>query len=189
MNLSNTLSYNLANKLKLEISLIQKEKFYAKNLVNQVAYLKKLKENDFKNLNIKKYLLNNHKKVNFEDFMVIYVINIFFSKANTIVNISDIQGNLKLFYSAGSVQLGGKQKKKRRIAILKLMSLILKKAIFLNKTPIALHLNNINFYKKLIVQTLKRNLFIQAVKIFNQPPFNGCRRKKVRRKKHTKKFK
>ena len=118
-----------------------------------------------------------------------YVINISFLKANTTIHVSDTQGNLKLFYSAGSVALTGKQKKKRRIAVSKLISLLLKKANFLGQKPIALHLNNVNFYKNLIVRKLKRNLYIKIIKIFNQTPYNGCRKRKLRRKKYTKKFK
>lgn len=188
MSLSNTLFNNLANKLKLETSLLKKEKFYVKNLLNQVTYLKKLKTSSYKSLGVKKFGINN-KKLNPQDFMIMYVINISFLKANTTIHVSDVQGNIKLFYSGGSVDLSGKQKKKRRIAISKLISLLLKKATFLGRRPIALHLNNVNFYKNLIVRKLKRNLYIKIIKIFNQTPYNGCRKRKLRRKKYTKKFK
>jgi ribosomal protein S11 len=103
--------------------------------------------------------------------------------------VSDTQGNLKLFYSAGSVELSGKQKRRRRIAISKLISLVFKKATFLGQKPIALHLNNVNFYRNLIIGKLKRNLYIKIIKILNHTPYNGCRRKKLRRKKYTKQFK
>jgi ribosomal protein S11 len=189
MNLSNTLFSNLANRLKLETSLLKEEKFYVKNLLNQVTYLKKLKANDFKNLGTKKFGISNNREINLQDFMIMYVINVSFLKANTAIHVSDVQGNLKLFYSAGSVDLTGKQKKKRRIAVSKLISLLLKKASFLSRKPIALHLNNVNFYKKLIVRKLKRNLYIKIIKIFNQTSYNGCRKRKLRRKKYTKKFK
>lgn len=189
MNLSNTLFNNLANKLKLETSLLQEEKFYVKNLLKQVSYLKTLKTTDYKNLSVEKFIIHNNKEINPQDFMIMYIINISFLKANTTIHISDIQGNLKFFYSAGSVDLSGKQKRKRRIAISKLISLLLKKATFLGQKPIALHLNNVNFYKNLIVRKLKRNLYIKIIKIFNQTPYNGCRKKKLRRKKYTKKFK
>ena len=189
MNLSNTLFTHLANKLKLETSLLQKEKLYVENLLNQVIYLKKLKANDYKNLGVKKSTIHYNREINAQDFMVVYIINISFLKANTTIHVSDINGNLKLFFSAGSVELTGKQKKKRRIAVAKLISLLLKKASFLGRKPIALHLNNVNFYKNLIVRKLKRNLYIKVIKIFNQTPYNGCRKKKLRRKKYTKKFK
>jgi ribosomal protein S11 len=175
--------------LKLKTALLQKEKFYVKNLLNQATYLKKLKESDSKNLSVKEFLISNNEETNLQDFMIVYVISISFLKANTTIHISDIKGNLKLFYSAGSVKLSGKQKKKRRIAVSKLISLILKKATFLGQKPVALHLNNVNFYKNLIVRKLKRNLYVKVIKVLNQTPYNGCRKKKLRRKKFTKKFK
>jgi ribosomal protein S11 len=189
MNLSNTLFNNLANRLKLETSLLQEEKLYVKNLLNQVIYLKKLKTNDYKSLGVKKFAIQHNKKLDSQDFTVVYIVNVSFLKANTTIHISDTRGNLKLFFSAGSVDLAGKQKKKRRIAVSKLISLLLKKASFLGQNPIAVHLNNVNFYKNLIVRKLKRNLYIKIIKVFNQTPHNGCRKKKLRRKKYTKKFK
>ena len=65
----------------------------------------------------------------------------------------------------------------------------MKKASFLGKKPVALHLNNVNFYQNLIVNKLKQTFYIKVIKSFNQAPYNGCRKKKVRRKKYTKKFK
>ena len=189
MTLSNTLFNNLTNKLKLEASLLQEEKHYVKNLLNQATYLKKLKKDDSKNLSVKKFVIQNDKETNLQDFVVAYIVSISFLKANTTIHVSDTQGNLKLFYSAGSVQLSGKQKRKRRIAVSKLISLVLKKATFLGQKPVALHLNNVNFYKNLIVRKLKRNLYIKIIKILNQTPYNGCRKKKLRRKKYTKRFK
>jgi len=189
MTLSNTLFNNLTNKLKLETSLLQREKFYAMNLLNQATYLKKLKDNNSKDLSVKEFFISTNKETNLQDFMIVYIISISFLKANTMIHVSDIKGNLKLFYSAGSVKLSGKQKRKRRVAVSKLISLILKKATFLGQKPIALHLNNVNFYKNLIVRKLKRNLYIKVIKVLNQTPYNGCRKKKLRRKKFTKKFK
>jgi small subunit ribosomal protein S11 len=188
MNLSNILFNTVANKLNLKTLLLQEERFYVKNLLNQITQLKKLKENNYKNLSVEKLNLNN-KQTNDQDLLVTYIISISFLKANTTIHISDIEGNIKLFYSAGSIGLTGKQKKKRRLAVSKLISLLLKKATFLSNKPIALHLNNVNFYSNLIVGKLKRTLYIRVIKSFNQTPYNGCRKKKVRRKKYTKKFK
>ena len=190
MNLSNILFNNVAKKLKLKTSLLQKERFYIKNLLNQITLLKKLKENNYRNLSARKLNANTQKiSSNQQDLIVMYVIGISFLKANTVIHVSDIQGNMKLFYSAGSIGLTGKQKKKRRIAVSKLINLLLRKATFLKNKPIALHLNNVNFYNSLIVNKLKHSLYIRVVKSFNQSPYNGCRKKKVRRKKYTKKFK
>jgi small subunit ribosomal protein S11 len=186
MNLSHTLFTTISNKLKLKTSLLNEERLYVKNLKIQIDSLKKIKENDYKDVSIRR---NRLKSENSQNLVVMYVINISFLKANTTIHISDIKGNMKLFYSAGSVGLAGKQKRKRRVAVSKLISLLLKRATFLNKKPIALHLNNVNFYKNLIVSKLKRTLYVRVIKSFNQAPYNGCRKKKLRRKKYTKKFK
>lgn len=190
MNLSNTLFNNLTNKLKLDTYLLEKERFYVKNLLNQIDSLKKLKEENYRTLSQNKFdkVKNINEDIN-QDLIVMYIINISFLRANTTIHVSDTKGNLKLFYSAGSVGLTGKQKRKRRIAVVKLISLLIKKAKFLQKKPIAIHLNNVNFYQNLIVNKLKQTLYIKVLKSFNQTPYNGCRKRKVRRKKYTKKFK
>ena len=187
MNLSNTLFNAVSSKLKLKVSLLNEERFYVENLLTQVDSLKKLKENNYKNISLLKK--DNKDKINNQDLLVTYIINISFLKANTTIHVSDIKGNIKLFYSAGSVGLTGKQKKKRRIAVSKLIALIIRKATFLKQKPIALHLSNVNFYKSLIVKKLRKTLYLRVVKSFNQAPYNGCRKKKLRRKKYTKKFK
>jgi ribosomal protein S11 len=184
MNLSNILFNNISNKLKL--TLLEKEKFYIKNLFNQINQLEQIKKKNYKELGQKSMENNNFLK---QDLTVYYIINISFLKANTTIHLSDIKGNIKLFYSAGDIGLKGKQKTKRRIAISKLIVILLKKAPFVNKKPVALHLNNIKFYKRLITKQLKRNLFIKIIKSFNLTPYNGCRKRKIRRKKHTKKMK
>lgn len=183
MNLSNILFNNISNKLKL--TLLEKEKFYTKNLFYQINQLEENKKNFLKKLSQKK---NNYNLLE-ENLTVYYIINITFLKTNTAIHLSDIKGNTKLFYSTGDVGLKGKQKKKRRIVISKLISLLIKKVPFINKKPVALHLNNVKFYKKLIIKRLKKNIFIKIIKSFNLAPYNGCRKKKIRRKKRTKIFK
>jgi len=173
---------------KIKRNIIQEEERCIKNLLNQITLLEQLKKNNHKSLNLK-LSEKNVKEKNNQDLIVAYIINITFSKTNTTVHISDAKGNVKFFYSAGSVKLTGKQKTKRRVTISKLITLLLKKATFLKQNPIALHLNNVNFYRNLIVSKLQQKLYIRVVKSFNQSPYNGCRKKKVRRKKHTKKFK
>lgn len=184
MNLSNILFNNISNKLKL--TLLDKEKFYIKNLFNQINQLEQIKKKNYKKLSQKNTNNNNFLK---QDLTVYYIINISFLKANTTIHLSDIKGNIKLFYSAGDLGLKGKQKTKRRITVNKLITMLLKKTPFINKKPVALHLNNVKFYKRIITKQLKRFLFIKIIKSFNLTPYNGCRKRKIRRKKHTKKFK
>lgn len=186
MNLSNTLFNAVSNKLKLKVSLLNEERVYIQTLKTHINSLKRMKEDSYKSLGLKKLPQEFDTRQN---LVIMYVINISFLKANTTIHVSDAKGNLKLFYSAGSVGLAGKQKRKRRTAVAKLISLLLKKATFLGKNPIALHLKNVTFYKKLIVARLKKTLYIRVLKSFNQIPYNGCRKRKLRRKKYTKKFK
>jgi len=182
MNLSNILFNNISNKLKF---LTSKKKFYIKNLFNQIYQLEQIKKKNYKKLSTK-IVSHNHLK---QKLTVFYIINISFLKANTIIHLSDIKGNIQLFYSAGEIGITGKQKTKRRTVITKLITLLLRKASFINKKPVALHLHNVKFYKRLILKQLKRNLFITIIKSFNLTPFNGCRKKKIRRKKYIKKLK
>ena len=105
-----------------------------------------------------------------------------------ITNVSDIKGNVKLFYTSGSVNLTGKQKRRRVIAVLRLFKLLYKHAYFLYGKPIALHLNNVNRHKFLIIRKLKQKFFIKLIREFNQIPYNGCRKPKIRRKKYKKKL-
>jgi len=186
MNLSHTLFTTISNKLKLKVSLLNEEKLYAQNLRIQIDSLKKVKETNSRGISAQK---DQMKLNSSQDLMLMYIISISFLKANTTIHISDAKGNLRLFYSAGSVGLSGKQKRQRRIAVAKLISLLLKKAPFLTNKPVALHLNSVNSYKNLIVSKLRKSLYIRVMKSFNQAPYNGCRKKKVRRKKYTKKFK
>lgn len=190
MSLSNVLFHSVANKLKLKTLTLQEEKFHIKNLLNQITLLKKLKEKNYKKLSVKQFDTSLvQQNLNNQDLVIMYIVNISFLKANTTIHVSDTKGNMKLFYSAGSVGLTGKQKRKRRTAVSKLISLLIKKATFLKNKPVALHLNNVNFYNNLIVSKLRHTLYIRLIKRFNQTPYNGCRKKKIRRKKYTKKFK
>jgi hypothetical protein len=54
MNLSNILFNTVANKLNLKTSLLQGKRFYVRNLLNQITQSKKLKGNNYKNLNVEK---------------------------------------------------------------------------------------------------------------------------------------
>ncbi len=180
MSLSRILFDCITTKLKVETLRLKEETVYTKKLLSEVSYLQHLKKNNLKNLILS-------KSVNLiESFSIVYIINICFLKANTMINISDIKGNVKLFYSSGSVNLTGKQKKRRSAAVSKLISLLIKKAKFVGKKPIALHLTNVTFHKILIIKKLKKYFFVKLIKSFNRVPYNGCRKKKLRRKKYSK---
>ena len=115
--------------------------------------------------------------------MLVYTIYFSFSTVNTFLYITDALGNLKFRYSAGLVNFKGKQKKSR-IQVLNRFFRELKKLKIstLKNSPIALHLNNVGFYKYLIVKNLKKDFFIRFIKSYQIYSFNGCRKKKKLRK-------
>ena len=182
MNLSNTLFNITTKKLKLQNSSLQEEKFYIKNLFYKTDDLKNNSTNKNVKLNI-----NQFKKDDVT--LVFFILNISFLKTNTYIHLSNTKGETLLFFSAGQVNLTGKQKKNRRFAINKLLSLLNRKAVFIEKKPIAVHLKNVKSYKFSIINKLKKFYWIKIIKSFNQTPHNGCRKSKIRRKKFTKKFK
>lgn len=178
--ISNILFNTIATKLKIDNLKLKEEKSYVNTLLNQYLIFNKTK--NFK-------MINNNIEIASEDFLVSYTITISFLKSNTTVCVSDIKGNVKLFYSSGSVDLVGKQKKNRVKSVSRLLSLLFKKALFVKNSPVAVHLYNVSFHKFLIINKLKNKFFIKIIKSFNKTPYNGCRKKKIRRKKYVKKFK
>ena len=180
----NCLSNIILNNSKIEMLPHFKKEFnYINQLVFKVNYLNSKKKN-YKQLYLDLSTSNNRNN----NLLVAYIINISFLKANTMLHVSDIKGNVILFYTAGSVNLTGKQKRRRIITVLRLFKLLYKNASFLFGKPIALHLNNVNRNKFLIVKKLKQKFFIKLIREFNHTPYNGCRKPKIRRKKYKKKL-
>ena len=65
----------------------------------------------------------------------------------------------------------------------KFYKLIVTQLKFLCDRPIALNLINVGSAKSWIIKKLKKRLFIRVIRSFNYRPHNGCRKKKVIRKK------
>ena len=184
MNLSNTLFHTVTRKLKLNNSSLQEQKFYIKNLFSKTQDFKKITNNN----NLRSQFKKNYNNV-YENTTILYVITVSFLKANTFIHLSNTKGETLLFFSAGQVKLTGKQKKNRRSAINKLLTLLYQKGKFIGKNPIAIHLKNVKTYKFTIINKLKKIYWIKIIKSFNQIHYNGCRKNKIRRKKFTKRFK
>ena len=179
---------NLFNIL-LEKKFSNLSKFKKEFIYLNILYEKILEYNNLKKLELYRNLsIPQLGNVFDKKFLVVYIITISFSRSNTTLHVSDIKGNVKLFYTAGSVNLSGKQKKRRVLAILRLFKLLYRNASFLYGKPISLHLNNVNRHKFLIIRKLKQKFFIKLIKEFNQSPYNGCRKPKIRRKKYKKKL-
>lgn len=155
---------------------IKLKKQYIDKLNDEAYYLNEIKNKKnnrtiIKNFNIK------------EVYLVKYIIDIKFSRTNTLVHVMDFSGNLKFYCSGGKVQYTGKRKKSRKAVIRDIYKLLISKLDYLNKQPIALHLKNTNNLAKWLIRLFKKKNFVKVIKIFKTYPSNGCRKKKVRRKK------
>jgi len=119
-------------------------------------------------------------------FMISYIIEIMFSRTNTYFSVKTACGRLILYYSAGSLIEEKNKIKKMKIRRRKVIKKIFSKLInlnFLKNEPVALHLVNLSFSISYAILRLKKIFFIKLIKIFELYPFNGCRGKKIRRKK------
>ena len=159
---------------------IQLKKQYLKKMQNNVHLLKELKETSHKKIGSWSSSKLTHSS---STPFVMYIIEISFSKKNTLFHIMDYSGTLKFFYSAGSFQQSGKGKIARSTVLRKFYRLLNTKLKFVKKVPIAVHFRNTNSNLFWFLKKLKKKFFITVVKHFNQYPYNGCRKKKIRRKK------
>lgn len=173
------------NKYKLK-----KIKYYQnilKKIENNVKLLERIKEHQIaKNL---QKIIKKDFEVSFykSNFFVKYILGVIISKTNTIVYLTDVKGKVKYFITSGILKINEKQNK--TVVISKLLKFLLLKNINLRKTNgIVLHFKNLNQRLALIVFSLVSKYFqnILAVKICNNQPHNGCRPKKIKRKKRKK---
>lgn len=174
----NNINFNL-NKFLKNI-LIKKQ--YLKNLKKKMLTLNYLKQKNYKLLDSFVFK-NKYSNPTISDNVVMYIIDITFSRSNTFLHVMDASGNLKFYCSAGHLDYKGKNKRVRFNVFKSIYFILITKLRFLKGKPIALHLKNVGFKRFWIVKKLKKKFFIKTIKIFNFFPFNGCRKKKVRRKK------
>ena len=114
--------------------------------------------------------------------LVSYIININLSTTNTLINVNNIKGIPKYFYSAGMFDLQKKQKiRQPKAIIIILRALLLKSKIFKTK-PVAVHFKNLFFnYQLYIFKKLKRKIFTKVVLSYTFSSHNGCRLMKKKR--------
>lgn len=146
-----------------------------------------------KQLNNINFKFNKNKKKSdkcLKENLLSYIININFSLTNTLINVTDINGNVKKSFSAGYVSLTKKQKRVQPLAVAKILNFLLFKSRFLKHKFVALHFRNVRtYYQKLIIKWLGNKVFLKSVQTFNFLPHNGCRPKKIRRfKRRTKRL-
>jgi ribosomal protein S11 len=163
---------NLIKYLKLNKHIKKKN--------NLVSFLKQIDERN----QIKRFSLVYNYFFPFKPKNLIkYIISINLLEKNTFLNVTDTQGSLKFFRSAGFVELTGKRKIKQPLALNNLIDSLKNEASFLYNQPIALHLTNVNFFSyKYIVSKLQKKFFITFIEVFDSKPHNGCRPRKIKRK-------
>lgn len=164
------------HKLNNFFQNIFSKKQYINQLKNKILYLNNIKKNSYALSNL------NEKGVK-QDHIVRYIIDITFSKTNTLLHVMDFSGNLKFFCSAGDLNYKGKNKIARGLILKHFYKILVLKLQFLSNQPLALHLKNIKFDKFWIFKKFKKTFFIKTIKVFKNYSYNGCRNKKIRRKK------
>ena len=158
---------------------IKQLNFLRKQLVDKIKFLNILKQNK----KTKSLSLVLKKNQVFET-PIKYIVGVSLSNTNSSIYVTDIKGKVQFFLSAGSLGLSGKQKTKKPAVLIKLLRALLNKKQFKKKSCIALHLKNFTkFYTSIVLSLLKKHLKVAFVRVFNNKPHNGCRPKKLKRKK------
>lgn len=160
---------------------VKLRKQYIKELKKKIFLLNNSKEKAYKNLS--STLVPKTKLFSIDEHLVMYVIDITFTRTNTLLHVMDFSGELKFFCSAGSFKYTGKGKKLRSTVFRDFYRILVSKLKFLQSKPIALHLKNVGYNKFWIIKKLKKKFFIKVIRSFNFYPHNGCRKRKMRRKK------
>lgn len=184
----------IANKSFFSFNLINQN--YFKHLFSKIKILKFIKKEAFsfflswfifftfsKLYHIKTKINYFTSHILFSFFthqkLVSYVININLSLTNTLINVNDIKGNPKFFYSAGMFNLQKTQKVRQPKAIITILKALLVKIKIFRTKPVALHFNNLFFnHQSYVFKKLKKKVFVKLVTSYNYHPHNGCRLKK-----------
>jgi ribosomal protein S11 len=114
--------------------------------------------------------------------LISYIISINLFSTNTLINVNNIKGNPKFFYSAGMFNLQKKQKIRQPKAIITILRALLLKAKIFKTKPVALHFNNLFFnHQSYIFKKLKQKIFTKLIISYIYRSHNGCRLKKKKR--------
>lgn len=187
-------------KLNEMLNIVKFEKQYIKKLKEKFNWLSILKETDYKTVGYKIFshrfkkfssnLIYEKERLPSQKNSVIFIVSITYTKKNTFLHVTDFSGKLLFFKSAGMFNSKGKFNKFRIIALRNFYKSIVSKLGSIKNKPIALHLKGVGLAWPYIVRDLRKKFFIRVVKLFSLAPHNGCRGKKLRRKKfRTKKLK
>lgn len=161
-------------------TLLHFKKQYLNRIKIKARLLNKLKKTNYKKVGLRSF---NTSINSYNAPFVTYILEISFLKKNTLFHLSDYSGNIKFFYSAGSVKLTGKGKTWRAPILRRFYKLLISKLKFVRKVPLAIHLKNVNSNLYWFIKKLKKKFLITIIYDLKKYPYNGCRNKKVRRKK------
>ena len=169
------LSLHINRICKLNVLNIKQLNFFKKKLINKINILKNNKKNIY-------YLPQTKNRLN--ENPIKHIIGITLTNSNTNLYFSDIKGKIKFFLSSGFLGLNGKQKIKKPVVLVKLVRYVLSKLNFLSNHSTALHLKNFTkFYASLVITLLNKYILLELIRVYNNKPHNGCRPKKIKRKK------
>lgn len=179
--------------LLLQIKNIAKQ---SQSLINRIYNYKKLS----KKIKSSKLIAESFTKVKvliMADFfcnlntlnLIKYVLGISFLKRNITIYIGDANGRLNYNCSAGLIKLSKKQKIKIPLVLMRLTKIVAAKLPNVADSTTALHLNNVPKSLQLFFEPVfKTQFFIIQLNNFRVFPHNGCRPKKLKRKKRKKTF-
>lgn len=167
--------------------------FFKQTCKKKVALEKVQKQNSLFEYNFKDYSYNISSaevfnKLNYIDFSVSHIIGITFTKSNTHLFVTNISGKLIFYCSTGYLKFKGKERKYRSNMLNNIRRIFLTKFKFLKNKRVALHLKNVGRDLIKIIKKLKDLIFLVTIRNFTALSFNGCRARKVSRKKYKKKL-
>ena len=179
MKIINLIIFSKIKKQKMNFILIKKIK-------KQLAFLAGFKKTKtHKNLRI----LSNSKFLKFKSKNIISnIIGLSIYATNIIIFLSNSKGNIIYFCSAGFLRIKKKYRKKKIVVLKKLIIYLITKTKNLSKNLlIGLHLKNISYFiVSMISVFLIKHFIINIIRINNNKPHNGCRPKKIKRKRRKK---
>ena len=171
-------------------SLIDFKKFIFFNKVKNKSNLKLLfkKFIKFRSKKTKRKLRSKNKKIKKNKkkfipkfFFEYYSLFIKFKRTNILLFLYDPKGNLKFSITGGSVGFKGRKRSSVN-SIFKIYSKLKKKLFRLFPLRLNIFLVGFNYTKKIFIRYLKkREIYISNIIENTRVPFNGTRRKKLRR--------
>lgn len=131
------------------------------------------------------------KKTHFKGAMFVnYIVGITVLPKSVVFYVSDIKKKLLFSVTSGQLGLKGRQKKRKPTVFIQLLRHFLKQQLCNSVTnkPVAIHFKNVDHssIKTLTAFLTKNNFVIAVIKNFDNVPHNGCRPRKVKRKKRKK---